>query len=263
MDQGLRYCGFQGCKRPVHIESMTGREHDYCGRTHAAAAQAKQGKALRAPHGDCHVCALPGCSRPIFFDPEIGRVHDFCGITHAQEAERQGLWPKSNRKRQGQGDENNRCALPGCSAPRFVEIETGYMHDFCGRTHARQAQAKGMLGAKEACVEEGNQVDRVWAGRDGEPEYVISMLTKKHPRYQGIKAQFHDTWLHPGPKPTVMRIYQVRNPEHVFNTFSRYKDFLMEGAEKMGERVRHREAINEVRRWHGTSMSNNCSFGMQ
>ena len=32
------------------------------------------------------------------------------------------------------------CGLPGCFRPAFVDPETRIPHDFCGRTHARQAQ---------------------------------------------------------------------------------------------------------------------------
>jgi hypothetical protein len=49
-----------------------------------------------------------------------------------------GLWRESNRKRQGCATADNRCCLPGCSAPRYVELATGFVHDYCGRTHARQ-----------------------------------------------------------------------------------------------------------------------------
>lgn len=256
---GVRYCGHHGCTRRVYVDATTGIAHDYCGRSHAAAALAAQGQELHPPHGECHTCALPGCSRPVHFDADMGRVHDFCGIAHAQQAENLGLWPTSNRKAQGKGTPDNRCALPGCSAPRFVELATGYVHDYCGRTHARQAQAKGLLTPASAGVG-GEMVDRVWRGRDGEAEYVISMLTNKHPKYQGIKAQFVDAWQHPGPKPVVMRIYQVRNPQHIFTTFSRYKDFLVSDGASKG--LQPRSSINEMRRWHGTSMSASCSFGI-
>ena len=268
---GTRYCGFEGCPRPVHVDPRTGIAHDYCGRTHAQAALLKEGLGpLQAPHGDCHICALPGCGRPVYFDASVGRVHDFCGIKHAQEAEQQGLWSTSNRRRQGQASPDTRCALPGCSAPRFVELSTGHMHDFCGRTHARLAASQGLLGTGPAEVAQASMVDRVWRGRDGEAQYVISMLTNRHPKVQGIKAQFLASWKHPGPKPTVMRVYQVRNPQHVYSAYVSYKEALAAAAAAAAgvggsgglNGQQYRAAVNENRRWHGTSMVPTCAFGI-
>jgi len=30
-------------------------------------------------------------------------------------------------------------------------------------------------------------------------------------------------WLHPGPRPTVTRIIQVRNPAEIYDRYNRYK----------------------------------------
>ena len=255
---GTRFCSLQGCTRRVFVDAKTGVEHDYCGRTHAKAALEEQGLQLPPPHGMCHTCNLDGCEEPVWFDESSGRVHDFCCRNHAQQAQRTGLWPDSNRRLQGRSQSDNRCALPGCSAPRFVDQDTGWMHDFCGRTHAKQAQERGMMGYAGTGVDDSGMVDRVWSGRDGEAPYVISMLTNRHPKYKGIKDQFLATWLHDGAKPTVMRIYQVRNPRQVFTTYSSYKDSL--AASAAGSDIR--SAVNETRRWHGTSMSASCSFGI-
>ena len=160
-----------------------------------------------------------------------------------------GLWRKSNRKMQGQATAANRCCLPGCSAPRYVELTTGFVHDFCGRTHSRQAAALGMLGVSTASLQLASQeVDRVWRGRDGEGEYVISLLTNKHCKYQGIKARFLASWHHPPIKPTVMRMYQVRNARQTFAMYSRYKDALVAQSQAQGEKRRGgaRAVINEV-----------------
>jgi hypothetical protein len=236
-------------RRRVFIDPQTGIEHDFCGRTHAKAALEQQGRELPPPHGACHVCKLAGCNQPVFFEEGTGRVHDFCCLTHAQMAREAGVWPASNRRLQGHAHPDNRCALPGCSAPRFADPATGFVHDFCGRTHAQQAQARGMMGYDLTGVQDSSSmVDRVWRGRDSETPYVISMLTNRHPKYQGIKDQFLISWLHVGPKPTVMRIYQVRNPQQVFSTYSAYKESLPVAAES--------------RRWHGTSMAPSCSFGI-
>ena len=257
---GGRFCSLRGCSRRVFVDARTGIEHDYCGRTHAKAALLQQGQELPPPHGACHLCNLDGCDQPVWFDESSGRVHDFCCFAHAQQAQARGIWPQSNRRLQGTSHPDNRCALPGCSAPRYVDRDTGFVHDFCGRSHAQQAQSKGMIGYGSLGEEDSSgMVDRVWRGRDGEAPYVISMLTNRHPKYQGIKGQFLASWLHDGAKPTVMRIYQVRNPRQVFNTYSNYMKSL---AAMSADGSDVRTAVNETRRWHGTSMSASCSFGI-
>ena len=237
-------CALRGCTKDVHVDAGTGIAHDYCGRSHAQEAQG----AIRAPHGVCHTCQLPGCHESIHYEADIGRVHEYCCRSHAQEAQARGLVPPSNRQRQGQGTPHNRCSLPGCSAPRYVDPSTGSEHDFCGRTHAREAtvpaalpatqqtvapdlapapapacpapapephfrpdtsQARGLLPSTAAGVAPAG-VDRVWSGRAGEKAYVLSVLTNAHPKYEGVKQQFRDAWRHPSPVPAVMRVLQVR-----------------------------------------------------
>jgi len=39
------------------------------------------------------------------------------------------------------------CALDGCTRPVFVDASTGRVHDYCGKTHARQAGALGDTAA--------------------------------------------------------------------------------------------------------------------
>ena len=56
-------------------------------------------------------------------------VHEYCRRSHAQEAQARGLAPPSNRQRQGQSTPHNRCSLPGCSAPCYVDPSTGFAHD--------------------------------------------------------------------------------------------------------------------------------------
>ena len=136
-------CALRGCTKSVHVDPGTGITHDYCGRSHAQEAQG----AIQAPHGVCHTCQLPGCHESVHYEADIGRVHEYCCRSHAQEAQARGLAPPSNRQRQGQGTPHNRCSLPGCSAPRYIDPSTGSEHDFCGRTHAREATVRAALPA--------------------------------------------------------------------------------------------------------------------
>jgi len=66
-----------------------------------------------------------------------------------------------------------------------------------------------------------------------------------HPKSAGVKEQFLAAWRHSGlAKPTVQRIYQIRNPPQVFAAYEQYRgDFG--GA--------------EARYFHGTSQI--CDFG--
>ena len=196
-------CALPGCTRPVHIDPTSGIAHNYCGRTHASEAL---GGGLAAPHGVCHTCKLPGCNEPVLYDN--GRVHEYCCRRHADEALARGLRPASNRPLQGQSTPANRCSLPGCSAPRFVDPTNGFIHDFCGRTHAREATSLGLLPAAASGVPAA-AVERVWRGRAGEPAYTLSVLTNAHPKYEGIKQQFRDAWEHTAQKPIVCRVLQV------------------------------------------------------
>ena len=234
-------CALPGCTRPVHVDPGTGIAHDYCGRSHAQEAQGT----IQAPHGACHTCQLPGCHEPVHYEADVDRVHEYCSLTHARDAQAQGLAPPSNRQRQGQSTPHNRCSLPGCSAPRYADPSTGFRHDFCGRTHARDATVGGMLPYTAAGGAPAG-VDRVWRGRAGEPAYVLSVLTNAHPKYEGVKQQFRDAWRHPSPTPTVMRVLQVRNPAHVHARYT-----------ALASRV-----SNEQRRFHGTSLEPGCSFGI-
>jgi hypothetical protein len=131
------------------------------------------------------------------------------------------------------------CALPGCSAQRW--IENGYTHDYCGRTHAKQAQSIGLLPPP---AQLHGQVERVFRGRSGQESYQILQLNCSHPKYQGVKDQFVQSWSGGTAVPTVQRIYQVRNTESAYRAYSSH----------------FQQVGNEVRRFHGTSMK--CSFGI-
>ena len=100
---------------------------------------------MSAPHGACHTCQLPGCDEPVFFDATTERVHDFCCKTHAHQAMARDDHPRPNKGRQGHPNKDMQCVLHGCSAERFYDQETGYLHEYCGRTHARLAAERGML----------------------------------------------------------------------------------------------------------------------
>ena len=264
-------CLLPTCQRPRHRDAATGIVHDFCGRTHAAEYKAMHGEALARPHGVCHTCKLPGCNEPVYFDETEGpngRVHEFCCRDHAQRAIEAELHPPSNRQLQG-AHPSRRCSLSGCSAPRFQDPDTGELYDYCGRTHARTAAARG-LRPPPAALGEPQHFGKTFKGRDAgfgcalcssgpggvcgtcAPDYTLSTLTNAHPKYSQIKAQFADSWAAAaGPKPTVMRVLQVRNPAPVFERYEAYKRSLAVAG----------RAVQEVRRFHATGMV--CNFGVQ
>ena len=235
-------CSKRGCARPRHFDQQSGVQHDFCGRTCATAAL---GGALSDPHGCCHTCKLGGCSEPVFFEPSNGRVHDFCSRGHADEAVMRGEWPGSARGHRASGG-RPRCGLPGCNAPRFVDPGTDVEYDFCGRTHAKLAESRGLL----APPANDPRFDRVFKGTQGGGDYTLSVLTRRHEKYDGVKQQFLSSWEHPGPKPVVQRILQIRNSPAVFEAYSDRQD-AMRGAGSGA-------ADNELRRFHGTSSL--CNF---
>ena len=237
---GTKMCEMAGCFRPVFIDPTTKIPHDYCGRTHARQAARAKGVELPAPHGSCHVCQLPGCDEPVFYEEETDRVHEYCCKSHAFEALQLGLRPPSNKGKQGQAPPDQRCSLAGCSAPRFIDPTNGFVHAYCGRSHAKKAEEQGQEAID---VSEAPEVSAVWRGRAGEPPYTISVLTNQHPKYQGIKEQFIASWTAPGPKPTVQRVLQIRNPAPIYE---RYKS--------------HVAGRREVRHFHGTGMC--CGFAI-
>ena len=185
--------------------------HNYCGRTHALEHCNGQ---VKPPHGICHTCKLPGCDEPVYFEEEQNRVHDFCCLSHAQLAMERGIWPKSLKRVQVAGGDASSasmiCSLPGCSAPRFRDPESGELKDFCGRSHAIKAREQGMVG-RSMTLDDGG-VDRVFqtSSRVSGESGTVSMMTRRHRKYEAVKQQFLEAWRHPEkPKPTIMRIYQV------------------------------------------------------
>ena len=239
-DDGVRMCDLEGCERPVWVGA--GIVHKYCGRSHARDALEREGKELQAPHGCCHACRLPRCSNPVAVE-QNGRVHDFCCLLHAEEAVEQGRHPKSNRKLVDAVDKW--CSYPDCDKQRFRDIERGFDHDFCGRYHAAKAAEVGLAPVP---ADRAGKVSRVWKGRPGAPPYTLSVLTREHEKYTSVVSQFESAWKHPGRTPEVRRVLQIRNPNEVFNRYTRFKTSAGDAGEE--------------RRFHGTTLASSCSFAM-
>lgn len=139
-------CRKDGCNRYAWVESRTGIQHLYCGRTHAKECE---GNKLQPPHGSCHVCNFPGCNKNVAFDNTTGRVHDFCCRDHANSAISQKLWSMPMRVAASKGKfdaTSTLCGLNNCNLPCFIDGSVTY--DFCGRTHAILAKQDPSLKRK-------------------------------------------------------------------------------------------------------------------
>ena len=262
-------CALPSCNRPRHRDPGTGIVHDFCGRTHAQEYARRNGQTLAPPHGSCHVCKLPGCGEQVYYDERDERVHDFCCKSHALQAIDEGLHPPSQRVNQlgGRLSAAQQCSLPGCTAPKFQDPDTGEWRDYCGRTHARLASLRGQQ-PPPAALGEPAHFGVTWKGRGAhfncanncnvaacgicEPDYELATLTNAHPKYEQIKRQFAASWdvRSAGPTPTVQRVLQVRNPAPIFERFEAYKRSLAQAG----------RPVTEERRFHATSMS--CAFGI-
>jgi hypothetical protein len=239
-----KQCALAGCDRPAWIGN--GITHAYCGRSHAQEALKEQGKELPAPHGSCHTCALAGCAEAVSVESN-GRVHEFCCRMHAQEAMDGGTHPRPNEKRAAVAMQ---CSYPDCASERFVDVQ-GHTHDYCGRSHAFEAKEKGMAPISTALM---GLVSRVWRGREEQVPYTLSVLTEDNPKFGSVAAQFEQAWKHPGTKPIVVRVLQVRNPQPLFDRYVSHAAFL-------GQRTQGKST--EERRFHGTTMAPSCSFGIE
>lgn len=250
---GRALCALPNCHNARHRDAVTGIEHDFCGRSHAAEYARLNGQQLPAPHGICHVCKLPECNEEVFYDSSDERVHEFCCKTHALEAIDRGLHPPSNRPKQmgGRLHASQQCALPGCTAPKFHDPDTGEVRDYCGRSHARLASQRGTQ-PPPAALGTPDWFERTWKGTRGSGDYELATLTRAHPKYERIKQQFCASWdqRSSGPTPTVLRVLQVRNPQDVFERYEGYKRQLASAS----------RPVREERRFHATSMA--CDFGI-
>ena len=143
-----RICGLPGCSRAVRDN------HDYCGRTHAREALALNGRELKSPEARSRTCALSGCGKRVYYDPSDDRLHDYCCRAHAQEALALGERRSALRFQGVEGPVGHRCALSGCTAPRYVDPATGREFDYCGRRHAKLAAEVEEAMSCGACAEE-------------------------------------------------------------------------------------------------------------
>ena len=262
-------CCLPSCNKPKHRDPATGIEHDFCGRTHAKEYARRNGSVLPPPHGVCHTCKLPGCNEEVYYDEAEERVHEFCCKSHALQAINDGLHPPSQKGNQlgSRIPVSQQCALPGCTAPKFCDPDTGEVRDYCGRSHARLASQRGQQ-PPPAALGQPAHFGVTWKGRSAhfncanncnggvcglcQPDYELATLTNAHPKYEQIKRQFADSWdaQTAGPIPTVQRVLQVRNPAPVFERYEAYKQSLAQAG----------RPVTEERRFHATGMR--CSFGI-
>jgi hypothetical protein len=244
----LPECSLPGCQKDVYYDFRSGLQHDYCGRTHAKQGLSQQGQTLWEPHGCCHECKLTGCEETVAYEADTGRVHDFCCLTHAQEALHNGEWKHSDKKprrkkrtREGHPTGEATCTLFGCSAKVWEDPSNNQKYDYCSRSHADLAKQRGELPPSDTTVA------RSFQGQSSLGLYSLNLLKNTHEKYVDVKHQFLTKWEKSDPRSVqVVRIYQIRNPEPVYNNFMQC--------------VAARGTAPVVRRFHGTQVL--CQVGV-
>ena len=186
------------------------------------------------------------------------------------------------------GDRREECSLPGCTFQCYRDPTTGWSEDYCGRTHATRGKENKILPRRGAL--DRQHVEVVFGGRHGDTDGCsVALLRNSHPKYASVKRQFLDGWKQGEyDKPTVVRIYQVRNPRDVYGGYCGYRQ-AVEAAQHFAGRPATKNnnnaaaaaasssssfggggggggsmaAGNEQRRFHGTSMAPSCNFGVK
>ena len=250
--QALPTCAFSSCNKEVYYDYRTNTAHDYCGRTCAK----KNGEQLDQPHGNCHQCKLQGCSETVAFDEQNDRAHDFCGYSHYEAAVQSGQWKVADRRPRkkhkhrsssssSSGGSGSTCKLFGCSAPVWTDNTNNQEYDYCSRTHANRAAERGELPPSDTGYA------RSFSGNSGSGmgDWSLNLLKSSHPKYANVRDQFLNQWAKADPAQSavqVVRIYQIKNPQQVYNSF-------LHCVEQRGENT-------VVRRFHGTGVE--CQVGV-
>lgn len=127
-------------------------------------------------------------------------------------------------------DSDPTCILPGCSKPKYTDKLSGYVHDFCGKTHAQEY--KRTYGT-------------VPQQRDTTP--TLLRLGNDQNTYKDLVKLFKKEWVktseaYPNP-PDLSAIYAIQNP------------WLVEQFQGYSTEVRQRGfASNSDRFFHGTTI---------
>ena len=73
-------------------------------------------------------------------------------------------------------------------------------------------------------------VERTFEGPGG---WSASLLTNQHPKLAGVKQQFLRAWNHQNlTRPSVARVYQIRNPPEVYQAYQNYKASVGDAEER-------------------------------
>eukprot|EP00611_Tribonema_gayanum_P021386 TRINITY_DN409_c1_g1_i2.p1 TRINITY_DN409_c1_g1~~TRINITY_DN409_c1_g1_i2.p1 ORF type:complete len:439 (-),score=135.60 TRINITY_DN409_c1_g1_i2:1682-2998(-) len=231
-----------GCRETVFFEHDTGRVHDYCCRTHAYQAGVLSGGggsggyAAQGPQrgrsARCRAARARCTSTPL----RAARTTTAAARTHAS----------TRRCRAAAAAAAPRdCSFPGCSQPRRLDPYTGQPMHFCSHNHRQRAEERGLGAILEAGVERVFTMSRPNATGHTDTGFQLSLLTRTHTDFAPVREQFLSKWTKPGTPPSVIRVFKVKVPDHVFRAYDAYKQFK-------GNRVR--------RRFHGTSCGIDCNF---
>ena len=261
-------CALDGCSRPVYVDARTGVRHDYCGRTHAAAAGALRhtgGSERKRGAPDDVIVLDDGDGKDdedAAFQLQLAEVQAESKRQAERDEERRRKEAKARRReeqhlqvailqtRQVQEQEDfnlalnvgrppgpwfpdsarrSECGLPGCVQKPLVAHQ-----GFCCADHYDRAVSRGLMAPPS------DEVERCFVGPSG--DFSCLLLTQKSQKRADIVEQFRKAWRKHG-QPRVEHVYEIVPPPQVRERFDRY-------ATSVG---------NTRRRFHGTSST--CAFG--
>jgi len=94
-------------------------------------------------------CKTPQCTRPRRCMEDGKGYYDFCSISCRDSGMTSSCMPHAIHAHSwcmtllSLSAASGPCSLPGCTRPKYVDPANGRIHDYCGRRHAKEAQAKG------------------------------------------------------------------------------------------------------------------------
>ncbi|KAG5189803.1 hypothetical protein JKP88DRAFT_286547 [Tribonema minus] len=267
-------CALPGCARAAYVDPTSNHAHDYCGRTHArehaqmlsdgggaAAATAAAAAAAAAPAAAAAVAAAAAAAAAAVAAPAPAPAAAAAPSPAAAAAAAAAPSPATPAAAAAAAAAPRDCSLPGCAKPRWLDPRAG-------------------LGPiLDAGVERVFVTSRPNAVGSADTGFQLSVLTRTHADFAPVREQFLSKWTKPGAPPSVVRVFKVKVPDHMFSVVSVFEVkvpdhvFRAYDAYKQlkGNRVRRFHSLaydaykqlkgNRVRRrFHGTSCSADCNF---
>ncbi|CAI8018713.1 hypothetical protein GBAR_LOCUS11341 [Geodia barretti] len=196
-------CIYPMCNKRRYKED-DGKMHNFCGRYHATEYKKLKGESFPPEMK----CKTPGCTRQKRARDEGGGYYDYCGRSCRDGSFRTkpaGIIHVHHKFFSAAGE---KCSLPGCDKPRFVDPASGRVHDYCGITHANQATIQSG-GVSQVCS--------------------VRLLS---PGEQGpVQSHFSSQWAKgKGACPTITCAFEITN-QQLETRWNTYKQSLPRGSQ--------------------------------